>query len=117
MLVIAKILLITLIITVTLALLILIFLAKPIRELLSRAETDLAHFRDSMFINPKANLLVLLMPFLSTISIKLLDYFFINKTKSLWMKSFNFLIIIFRAAEAFFAAFSKYTQVKKSFKR
>ena len=117
MLIAAKILLITLFITLTLFLLVLMFLSGSIKEALKEIELKLASFHDSILMKPHASTLSLLLPLISVFGLKFIDRFMMVNGKSLFLKAIDVLIVLFKAADTFFKAFSKYLQVKNSLKR
>ena len=117
MLVAAKILLITLFIFLTLFLLVLTFLTSSIKEALKEIELKLADFRGSILMKPNASTLSLLLPLISALGLKFIDNFMKVNAKSLFLKVIDVLIILFKAADTFFKAFSRYLQVKNSLKR
>ena len=117
MLIAAKILLITLFITLTLFLLMLTFLTSSIKEALKDVELKLADFRDSVLMKPNASTLSLFLQLISAFGLKFVDRFIMLSGKSLFLKAIDVLIVLFKAADVFFKAFSKYLQVKNSLKR
>ena len=117
MLIAAKILLITLFIALALFLLVLTFLTSSIKEALREIELRLADFRDSILMKPHANTLSLLLPLISALGLKFIDRFMMVNGKSLFLKAIDVLIVLFKAADTFFKAFSRYLQVKNSLKR
>jgi len=117
MLIAAKILLITLFIALTLFLLVLTFLTSSIKEALREIEIKLADFRDSVLIKPHTSILSFLSPLISDFGLKFMDRFMAVSGKSLFLKAVDVLIVLFKVADTFFKALSRYLQVKNSLKR
>ncbi|MFZ4084722.1 MAG: hypothetical protein ACOYK1_04190 [Vampirovibrionia bacterium] len=92
-------------------------MTSSIKEALREIELKLADFRDSILMKPNASTLSLLLPLIGAFGLKFVDRFMMVNGKSLFLKAIDVLIVLFKAADTFFKAFSKYLQVKNSLKR
>lgn len=115
--VIAKVLLISICISLALVFLVLTFLSRTVFEFLTDLEKKIADLHASLLKSSQANLFVLASPLLSSFAMRLLDYFFVKKGKTLFIKLIDVLIMMFNLADSFFKAFANYLRVKKSLKR
>jgi hypothetical protein len=68
-------------------------------------------------MKPHASISSLLLPLISALGLKFIDRFMVVSGKSLFLKAVDVLIVLFKAADTFFKALSRYLQVKNSLKR
>jgi len=115
--IIAKVLLISICISLSLVFLVLTFLSRTISEALNDIEKKIADLHVSLIKSNQASSFTLMLPVLNSIGMRLLDYFFVKKGKTLFIKLIDVLIMMFHLADSFFKAFANYLRIKKSLKR